>query len=41
MWAKSIFPIAFPHFMSVSHFGNSPSISNLLIIMFLSVICDL
>ena len=35
------FPIAFSHFMSVSHFGNSYSISNFfIIIMFVVVILD-
>ena len=45
VWSKSvgsIFPTAFAHFASVSHFGNSRNISNffIIIIIFLMVICE-
>ena len=37
----TIFPTAFAHFMSVSHFGNSHKSSNVfIIIVFVMVICD-
>ena len=36
----AIFPKAFVHFMSVSHFGNSHNTSNFIIIMFVTMICD-
>ena len=38
---SAIFPTAFPHFTSLSHFGNSRNISHFfLIIIFFMVICD-
>jgi len=36
----TIFPIAFGHSMSLSHFDNSCNISNHFIIIFITVICD-
>ena len=35
-----VFPTAFAHFISVSHFGSSHNISNFFIIVFVIVICD-
>ena len=43
-WIKSvgiIFPAAYTHFIALSHFGNSYSISIFFIIIFVLVICDL